>query len=432
MNRFIMACATCLAAWACVSNVLHAFHLKSLASVSTFHPPSVKADKTKGSSIVNTTADLQQQVTETRRTSTDNKCSVTATVIKRHYQEFEFQFNASLLARLPNCTNLPLEVYHGPLTQRNQREDLHKTKIVGFITSKYSKIARRWYDRLKNLGYTNHYIICTDDATYRNFRTNYAHYRVEASYLPPWPTDLDPMNSTDDMRQLRMLFAHRWVYLLEQLKLGNHILLTDVDNIFSSYYSMTELERSEYDVYHALETRHPEDVWNYQGFVFCGGMGWFRSSPRTIRFIDEMVLQCGSECDDQELLNMIIAYELKVSWNRTGDDRTPETNETNARVPRLGYHFKRLAGLVTKGFTGYSVATGVKIKVWDRDFAYRGKNDPLICPQQNWVSMPFVIFYDRSHAPRRKFKSYDLWDKTCPNMYTNLTARGVKKTYNRG
>jgi hypothetical protein len=46
-----------------------------------------------------------------------------------------------------------------------------------------------------------------------------------------------------------MLFAHRWVYLLEQLKLGNHILLTDVDNIFSSYYSMTELELSEYDVY---------------------------------------------------------------------------------------------------------------------------------------------------------------------------------------
>jgi hypothetical protein len=85
---------------------------------------------------------------------------------------------------------------------------------------------------------------------------------------------------------------------------------------------------------------------------------------------------------------------------------------------------------VTKGFTGYSVATGIKFKVWDRDFAYRGKNDPAICPPGNWVSMPFVIFYVRKDAPKFKFQSYDLWDKYCPNMYTNLTARGVNKDYN--
>lgn len=253
---------------------------------------------------------------------------------------------------------------------------------------------------------------------------------------PPTPTtnaSSGYFNPYDDLRRLRMLFAHRWVYLLEQLKLGNHVLLTDVDNIFSSYYSMTELELSEYDVYHALETRHPEDVWNYQGFVFCGGMGWFRSSPRTIRFMEEMVYQCGMECDDQEVLNGIIAYVLRVSWNRTGDDHdslTPENEETNARDPNLGDHFKRLAGLVTKGFTGYSVTTGIKIKVWDRDFAYRGSNEPLICPQGNWVSMPFVIYSFRRQAPKFKLKSYDLWDNRCPNAYTNLRAGHVTKDYN--
>ena len=177
-----------------------------------------------------------------------------------------------------------------------------------------------------------------------------------------------------------MLFAHRWVYLLEQLKLGNHILITDVDNIFSSYYSMLELEQSEYDVYHALETKHPLDVWNYQGFVFCGGMGWFRSSPRTIRFIEEVVTRCGIECDDQVLLNRIIAYVLKVEWHRNQEehaDVTTETEDTKENIPRIEGHFHRIVGLVTTGFDGYSNETGVKIKGWDRDVAYRGKNCPL-------------------------------------------------------
>jgi hypothetical protein len=52
--------------------------------------------------------------------------------------------------------------------------------------------------------------------------------------------------------------------------------------------------------------------------------------------------------------------------------------ETNARRYQTWKIISNvMAGLVTKGFTGYSVTPQVmKIKVWDRDFAYRGKNDP--------------------------------------------------------
>lgn len=221
-----------------------------------------------------------------------------------------------------------------------------------------------------------------------------------------------------------MMFAHRWVYLLEQLKLGNHILLTDVDNIFTSYYDMNELEESEYDVYHALETKHPTDVFRHQGFVFCGGMAWFRSSPRTIRYIEEMVHRCGMECDDQVLLNQILAYDLGIQWNRTGAEHlqvTTHTHDTNVTIDGLGNHFDRIVGIVTKGFTGYSQAIGLKIKVWDRDFAYRGKADPSICPVHNWVSMPFVTVITRAETMAAKERSFRVWDQHCPNEYTNRT-----------
>jgi hypothetical protein len=228
-----------------------------------------------------------------------------------------------------------------------------------------------------------------------------------------------------------MLFAHRWVYLMEQLQKGYHVLITDVDNIFSSYHDMAQLELSEIDVFHALETKHPTDVYNAQGFVFCGGMGWFRSSPPTITFIQEMLLRCRIECDDQVLLNRIIAYILKVQWNRTEEhlNVTQHDQDTSETVLHFGQHFQRIVGLVQKGFTGYSKSTGLKIKVWDRDFAYRGKNDPSECPQNNWVSMPFVVFVSRWQAPSSKMDSYDLWDQHCPNDYTKLMEGREKKNY---
>ncbi|KAI2493692.1 nucleotide-diphospho-sugar transferase [Fragilaria crotonensis] len=321
------------------------------------------------------------------------------------------------------------EIYHGPLTKANRLDDLNKTKIVGFINGGYSGIGRIWYNRLETLGYDNHYIICTDNETCDSFLhddTSTQQYRTEASFVPAAPPEFAtrPYNEKQ-RRRVKMMFAHRWVYLLEQLKLGNHILLTDVDNIFTSYYDMSELERSEFDVFHALETKHPNDVFQHQGFVFCGGMAWFRSSPRTIRFIKEMVRRCGAECDDQVLLNQILAYDLGVKWNRTNADHsevTTHTEDTNVTLVNLGNHWERLVGLVTGGFTGYSEATGLKIKVWDRDFAYRGKADPSICPVRNWVSMPFVTVGLRSAATAAKERTFDVWDKHCPNEYTNRTS----------
>jgi hypothetical protein len=335
-----------------------------------------------------------------------------------------------------SLSTLNRQVYTGPITQAHQIGHVNKTKIVGFISSHYIRVALRWHDRLETLGYTNHYIICTDNKSFDILQTNFPAYRIEASYLPEFPASYASMKyGFKERHRVEMLFAHRWVYLLEQLKLGYHILLTDIDNIFSSYYSMNELELSEFDVYHALETKHPQEVYKYQGFVVCGGMGWFRSSPRSIRYVEEMVKRCGWECDDQVQLNNLIAYGLHMKWNRSSSVKEHSTAITvNSSVihgddnERLE---ERLEGLITVGFTGYSISTGVKIKLWDRAFAYRGKATPKQCPSssQNWVSMPFVTSVVRWQTPLAKLKAYDLWDNHCPNQYSNLTWARPKKNY---
>jgi hypothetical protein len=218
--------------------------------------------------------------------------------------------------------------------------------------------------------------------------------------------------STKMRMEVELIFAHRWVYMLKQLQAGNHVLITDVDNIFSKYHAMSTMELSEYDVFHALEAKYPTKVFDAQGFTFCGGMGWFRSSPSTIQLIQQIVDRCGDICDDQIILNYIMAFGMSMEWNITAWHRSFQTNSTTAV----------LDGLMVKGFTGMSMKTGHKGMVWDREFAYRGENDPKVCPVNNWVSMPFVVSRGRWEKAITKLNSYDIWDNSCPHLYLNKTA----------
>jgi hypothetical protein len=294
-------------------------------------------------------------------------------------------------------------------------EQLNRTKIVGFINEGYIRVGIRWYDRLTDLGYTEHVIIATDNLTAAIFAKNHPQYRIETSLRGPLPSK--HMNLTYHQvirKEIELLFAQRWLYALEQLKAGYHLLMTDVDNIFSKYHPLSSMELSEYDVFHALETKYPEDVFNASGFVVCGGMGWFRSSPRTIEFVQLLVNRCNGQCDDQVKLNSLLAYDMEMEWNLTEWHKSIRTRSN--RNPALG-------GLLEKSFTGTSKKTGHKVLVWDRDFAYRGENNPEVCPVDNWVSMPLVHVRTRSSSWKIKLGSYDIWDATCPNVYSNMAMK---------
>ena len=125
-------------------------------------------------------------------------------------------------------------------------------------------------------------------------------------------------------------------------------------------------------------------------------MGWFRSSPSTIQFVQTLVDRCGILCDDQIVMNSILAFDMGMDWNVTDWHKSILTNHT----------IDSQNGLLKHGFTGVSNNTGHKVMIWDRDFAFRGDNDPAICPVDNWVSMPYVKAKGGWDSVNAKLNSY--------------------------
>ena len=57
---------------------------------------------------------------------------------------------------------------------------------------------------------------------------------------------------------------------MQQVELVISILLTDVDNIFSHYFQLTEFRNSGYDVIHLYAICFPEFLYINHGFVVRG------------------------------------------------------------------------------------------------------------------------------------------------------------------
>lgn len=292
------------------------------------------------------------------------------------------------------------------------------TKILGFADYNYRDYALRWYHRLSNLGYTNHFIVAVDQKAI-DFWTNISSTSSEQiqwqalPYLPCLGYKYDPRGYR------RQIFARRWTFIYQQLQQGYSVLLTDVDNVFSRYLPMSELEDSNVDVYHAYSTSYPTHVFEEMGLTVCGGMSWLRATAKVIRFVGSLVNACkcmplvlekqlqdqntknnnekqcrDCSCDDQVVLNELLwKGKHKVIWDR------------NLSKP------KSLDDYQWESMTGVSSKTKHRIQIWDRNIAYRAPM-PETCPPNNWVAMP--LYVDRGDV-------VDVWDTLCHrNPKTNV------------
>jgi hypothetical protein len=293
------------------------------------------------------------------------------------------------------------------------------TKILGFADYNYRDYALRWSHRLTKLGYTEHVIVAVDQKAV-DFFTHYQNNtttNVSSSVMVQWEALPYPPcvgYKHDPRGYRRQIFGRRWTFIYEQLIRGHHILMTDVDNVFSRYLPMKELEDStqKVDVFHAYSTSYPTDVFEDMGLTVCGGMSWLRSTPSVIRFVGSLVNRCKCmglvvagettttqavdderlcrecQCDDQVALNELLwKGKHKVLWDR------------NLSKP------KSLKDYPWEPLTGISSKTRHKIAIWDRNVAYRAPM-PEACPPNNWVAMP--LYVDRSEVVEK-------WDALCPN-----------------
>jgi hypothetical protein len=286
-----------------------------------------------------------------------------------------------------NKNNATLKTKPVKLTNRSNTS----TKILGFADGAYQEYALRWYHRLESLGYREQVIVAVDQKAADFFKAHHPDIRWEELPYKPCVTW-----EQDARTYRRQLFGRRWKYVLDQLNQGHSVLLTDVDNVFFRYLPMKELEESKFDVFHAFSTAYPVYVFESMGFTVCGGMAWLRAHPRVIRFVGSLVNKCkclkeedlckNCYCDDQVALNeMLWKGKHKVTWDRT--------------IPKPASQ----KDFQWKSLTGISTTTKHRVKIWDRNFAFRAPM-PDNCPPNNWVSMP--LYVNRSDVVQ-------VWDKLC-------------------
>jgi len=281
-------------------------------------------------------------------------------------------------------------------------------KIIAFADKHYVALAKVWYERLSSLGYTEHYIVCVDDKSYK--KLSQGNYRLIQRYITN-PDYAHPVVGFG-----RQLYSLRLQFTLEMLQNGTHVLVTDVDNIFNRYVPLAGFLEERFDVFHAYEMKYPMNLFQENGFVVCAGHQFIRSNSATISYLrDEVLGDCfkANNCDDQVQYNVAL-HKLRIHWNANpfGKDRI-----------KISSNVKENDGLLVEQLTGTaSLGDNVKlrIKIWDRDFCWRLSNDlPEKCPsmKKNWVAMPTKndehISEKRFNKVGKKIAMFRVWDNIC-------------------
>ncbi len=300
-------------------------------------------------------------------------------------------------------------------------------KIVAFTDISFVEIAKWWYQRMTKLSYTTHTLVVIDTESKEHFtninkEANQTVYRFEEELL----------DESLEKRSERVenLWYHRILYVYNQLKAGNSILLTDTDNIFTRYEPLTSFYDSGYDAIFAFEERFPDKIFKRMGFVVCGGMTFFKATEATLKLVEKWLALClgrgnrfSKRCNDQEKLNKLLMNEMK--WNSSWA-------KEESRLEN---------GLIQSGFDG--VGTTIpkfRARVWDRNFVWRGStvasrgNETVIqCPpsQTNWVAMPQTMPFwvwkltgRAKHGAAKKMK-VDLWEILCGSNGTRTIDEGL-------
>ena len=294
-------------------------------------------------------------------------------------------------------------------------------KIVAFTNIDFLPMAKHWYNRLTELGYTTHVLVLVDEQSIQEFTAinqdnTDEYYRFEIQLLEMSKTRKEMVQN---------LWYNRILYCVQQLKLGTSLLLSDTDNVFHKFVNMDEFYHENYDVMLAEALMFPKHVFKQQGFVFCAGLIFLKATKATLTLWESLLEQCDGgtkRCDDQVEMNVLLAESME--W----DSEKALAN-------------KAKDGLVQDEFTGRSkIVPDFQAKVWDKDFAWRGPLDTDVCPSENnWVSMPGRIpnFNNRILDGRAhgrgdsKLARVKVWEKFCgkdgtnrnPNIETSIEDR---------
>ena len=334
-------------------------------------------------------------------------------------------------------------------------------KIVGFTDYNFRDVALKWYQRLEELGYHQHSLVVYDNAmadyieglneerSYElttNMKTNIAYhttnlantttmtttttpstYRFEKYLLPPLPkTVLRSRRDERHRKNLEMMYAHRWHYVLEQLQNGTSILMSNVDTIFNKHLNLeNQSDFLDYDmILHSYNEgqgqgqgyldNNEEEEQQQQSVTIHSGMIWLQSNSKTIQFVQKLVEKCKTMCNDTMVLNELIAKTLEMEWDNKHDFENENENKNEKN----------------HGLTGRSKLTGHTVKVLDNHHCWVYSSGGQECPETNpWIVVIHPHHHHHHHhheaaadkkaesSSAQKLALFDTWDEGCGKQW---------------
>ena len=226
-----------------------------------------------------------------------------------------------------------------------------KNIMIAFCNKGYVLLAFDWYVTLKELGYTEHWVIAIDIGAEKWFKSRDPSIRVEL-YL------------TELGAKFMKLWRSRLLFIDKKLSEGYNVLVADVDNHYERHIDFDTF--ADNDVSFMEGSIWPMDVKKKEGFVLCPGMSYWKASQQTIDLVRLLILYCGDYCDDQVVINRVVMNYMQMSWK--------DTNDENSQSQRIGI----------------SAVNNMKIQLWNQNFAWRGTVGKDKCPDMSslWVYHP--------------------------------------------
>ena len=214
-------------------------------------------------------------------------------------------------------------------------------KIVAFASHNYLGITRKWYDRLTELGYTQHVVAAMDERLFDALAA--LGYRVEDHVVSP-TEHAEPGEPVRGWgRHLWKLWRYRLSYVLRQTQLGRNVFLVDVDTMWNRHVPLDVLfdgteEDRRADVFFSQGTVYPPDVFDEWGFVGCMGTVAFRATPAAQTLLRQAIRTCatGTNCDDQVAMNRALSHKYGVKWNRDSGVGVGVLGSGPGEIPELG------------------------------------------------------------------------------------------------
>ena len=257
-------------------------------------------------------------------------------------------------------------------------------KIVAFASHNYLGITRKWYDRLTELGYTQHVVAAMDERLFDALAA--LGYRVEDHVVSPTERDEPGEPVPGWGRHLWKLWRYRLSYVLRQTQLGRNVFLVDVDTMWNRHIPLdvlfdgTEDDRRS-DVFFSQGTVYPPDVFDEWGFVGCMGSVAFRATPAAQTLLRQAIRSCatGTNCDDQVAMNRALSRKYGVVWDRDSGVGVGVLGSGPGDIPALGANAQ--PGVAEEGadagaeagadIPGKVFEPRVTVRMWPKPFAFR-------------------------------------------------------------